>query len=47
MDKIISEVGQLIDDKDYFNKMAKASNPYGDGTTAKQIVDIILEKTGN
>lgn len=33
----------LLDDKDLYNKMAHASNPYGDGTASKQIVDILVE----
>lgn len=35
----------LILDKDnIFEKMSKASNPYGDGKASKRIVDIIIEK---
>ncbi len=34
----------LLDNKEEYNKMSKASNPYGDGTASKQIADII-EKT--
>ncbi|MFC1669368.1 non-hydrolyzing UDP-N-acetylglucosamine 2-epimerase [Spirochaetota bacterium] len=52
MDKIIQETGKLLNDKSYYNNMAKAVNPYGDGTTSRQIVDIFKniiinrEKTG-
>ncbi|MEW6605932.1 MAG: UDP-N-acetylglucosamine 2-epimerase (non-hydrolyzing) [bacterium] len=35
---------QLLNDKDEYNKMSKASNPYGDGLASKRIADI-LEKT--
>ena len=38
-DSIIS----LLDDKNLYEEMAKAVNPYGDGHAAKKIVDI-LEK---
>lgn len=40
---IYRETQRLLDDDDAFHKMANAVNPYGDGTTAKQIADI-LEK---
>jgi len=35
---------QLLNDKDEYNRMSKASNPYGDGLASKRIADI-LEKT--
>lgn len=35
---------QLLLDKDEYNKMAKAKNPYGDGYASKRIVDIIIKK---
>ena len=41
--KIIDEVSLLIDDDDRYNKMSLAVNPYGDGTAAEKIVDIILK----
>jgi UDP-N-acetylglucosamine 2-epimerase (non-hydrolysing) len=41
-DAIVSAAQQLISDKEQYEKMAKAVNPYGDGTTAKQIASIIL-----
>ncbi len=31
----------LLDNKEEYDKMSKASNPYGDGTASKQIADII------
>lgn len=34
---------QLLEDKEVYEKMSKASNPYGDGFASKRIVDIILE----
>ena len=36
----------LLDDHEAYNAMAKASNPYGDGTACKQIVDIIEREFG-
>jgi len=41
--KIIAEAAMLLDDKNHYNKIATASNPYGDGTTSELIKKIILE----
>ena len=35
---------QLLEDKEAYDKMAHASNPYGDGTASKQIADILVER---
>ena len=43
-DVIINETMKLLTDTKEYEKMSKASNPYGDGTTSKQIVDAIIEK---
>ena len=40
--KIISEVSTLLDDKDYYNKMSKAVNPYGDGNASIRIVKTFI-----
>ena len=37
--KIISEVSRLLDDKAYYEKMSKATNPYGDGMACERIVN--------
>jgi len=37
---IISEATRLLNDKSAYESMSKAVSPYGDGTTAKQVVDI-------
>ena len=34
----------LLEDKNEYEKMSKASNPYGDGFTSKRIADILEEK---
>lgn len=34
----------LLEDKDEYEKMSKASNPYGDGFACKRIADILEEK---
>ena len=38
---IVREVSALLDDNEAYEKMAKAVNPYGDGTTSQQIRDIL------
>ena len=39
---IISETQKLINDLSYYQSMAKADNPFGDGFASKRIVDAIL-----
>lgn len=39
--KIISEVTKLLDDRAYFETIANAHNPYGDGKTSARIVEAI------
>ena len=41
---IYQETKKLLTNKEEYNKMSKASNPYGDGTASKQIVDAIIKK---
>ena len=40
---IVSEVSRLLDDEDYYNAMARASNPYGDGLACGRIIRFIQE----
>lgn len=40
-DKIVKEVSALIDDKEYYDSMSKAINPYGDGKACERIVKIL------
>jgi len=40
-DNIIKAMKTLLEDKNEYSRMANAVNPYGDGTTSKQIVKII------
>lgn len=39
--RIVSEVSMLLDEEDYYNKMSKAVNPYGDGLACERIVNKI------
>ena len=40
-DKIVSEVGKLLDDRAYYDKMSRAINPYGDGKACSRIVETL------
>lgn len=35
---------QLLEDKEEYNKMSKASNPYGDGYACKRIADVLVKQ---
>ena len=37
-DKIVNEVSALLDDMDYYDRMSKAVNPYGDGLACERII---------
>ena len=41
---IYYETKKLLTDKDAYNAMSHASNPYGDGHASERIVDAIIEK---
>lgn len=41
---IYEETRKLLIDKDEYDKMSHASNPYGDGTASQKIVDAIIKK---
>ena len=43
---IVAEAGRLLDDPAAYAAMARAGNPFGDGTAARRIVDILLERLG-
>jgi UDP-N-acetylglucosamine 2-epimerase (non-hydrolysing) len=40
-DKIVNEVSKLIDNKQLYNEMSHAVNPYGDGKACERIVDAL------
>ncbi|MFL0267194.1 non-hydrolyzing UDP-N-acetylglucosamine 2-epimerase [Candidatus Clostridium radicumherbarum] len=46
MEVIINNANELIRDKDEYDVMRKAINPYGDGKASKRIVDAILYNFG-
>ncbi len=41
LDYIVRETEKLLNSEDEYNRMAKAVNPYGDGTASKKIIDIV------
>lgn len=42
-ERIIEEATRLLDDDEVYADMARAHNPYGDGTACEQIVKILLQ----
>ena len=43
---IYSTFAELLNNKNEYDRMSKASNPYGDGTASKQIANILEDKLG-
>lgn len=43
-DKIMNEVSLLLDDKEAYDRMSKAVNPYGDGKACRRIADVLAGK---
>ena len=46
-EKIYKETKKLLTNKEAYNKMSKASNPYGDGHASERIADAIIAKYKN
>ena len=42
--KIVSEVSMLLEDKEAYDRMSKAVNPYGDGQACRRISDVLAGK---
>lgn len=40
--KIVDNVGRLLNDAEYYNTMSKAVNPYGDGKACERIVNTLI-----
>lgn len=40
-DMIVTEVSRLLDDKNHYENMSKAVNPYGDGHACERIVSLL------
>ena len=41
LEAIVSSLHELLSDENAYNAMASVKNPYGDGTSSKQIIDLI------
>ena len=46
-DVLRSNLRELLDDNSVYEDMAHAENPYGDGESAKRIVNILVENYNN
>lgn len=46
-DSIIENVSNLLDDKELYNQMAVAQNPYGHGHSSERIVDAIIRTSSS
>jgi len=44
VEKIVSEVSELLENKSHYQKMSKAHNPYGNGLVSDTIAEILLDK---
>lgn len=42
---IVSETSRLLEDSSYYDAMARATNPYGDGKASSRIVEFLWRKT--
>ena len=40
---IVVHVKKLLEDKNFYDIMARSKNPYGDGTSSKKIVDELIK----
>jgi UDP-N-acetylglucosamine 2-epimerase (non-hydrolysing) len=43
---IVENLAELLTNPEAYQGMARAVNPYGDGTSSRQIVDVLLERAG-
>ena len=46
-EQIFNMACELLDSREAYDAMAHARNPYGDGTTSKQILNIIANSFNN
>lgn len=44
--RIVTEISTLLDDKAAYEQMARAHNPFGDGTAARRIVELLANEIG-
>ena len=46
-DRIVTETRRLIEDRDEYQRMARAINPYGDGRAAQRIAQALRHPRGD
>lgn len=46
VDKIVTNINLLLNDKQAYRDMSKAHNPYGNGESSKKIVQVFFDKLG-
>ena len=46
-DRIVTEIFTLLDDKAAYEAMARAHNPFGDGHSARRIVELLAHEIRN
>ncbi|TCM17172.1 UDP-N-acetylglucosamine 2-epimerase [Novosphingobium sp. PhB165] len=44
---IVTEISTLLDDREAYESMARAHNPFGDGQTSRRIVELLANEIGN
>lgn len=45
--RIVTEISTLLDDKAAYEQMARAHNPFGDGQSARRIVELLAHEIGH
>ena len=40
-DRIVYEVSALLENQEYYERMSKAENPYGDGQACNRILNVL------
>jgi UDP-N-acetylglucosamine 2-epimerase (non-hydrolysing) len=46
-ERIVTEISTLLDDREAYEAMARAHNPFGDGQTARRIVELLANEVGH
>lgn len=46
-ERIVTEISTLLDDREAYETMARAHNPFGDGQTARRIVELLANEVGH
>ncbi len=46
-ERIVTEISTLLDDREAYETMARAHNPFGDGQTARRIAELLANEVGH